>query len=111
MDPESHSRVRCAKTPKVPFLRRLPGSLTLSLLVVSEPFRLGRDVSSTPDGHAQTETHQQTTSSRIQRIDTPEQMQSRDGRGVVALKLEIEEGLKWVELSWTELEFAFSQTS
>jgi len=28
-----------------------------------------------------------------------------------ALKLEIEEGLKWVELSWTELEFAFSQTS
>ena len=28
-----------------------------------------------------------------------------------ALKQEIEEGLKWVELSWTELEFAFSQTS
>ena len=28
-----------------------------------------------------------------------------------ALRLEIEEGLKWVELSWAELEFAVSQKS
>lgn len=28
-----------------------------------------------------------------------------------ALKLEIEEGLKWVELSWADLEFAVGQKS
>ena len=28
-----------------------------------------------------------------------------------ALRLEIEEGLKWVELSWADLEFAVSQKS
>ena len=28
-----------------------------------------------------------------------------------ALKIEIEEGLKWVELSWADLEFAVGQKS
>jgi hypothetical protein len=28
-----------------------------------------------------------------------------------ALRLEIEEGLKWVELSWADLEFAVGQKS